>query len=145
MDPNWAEGGRFWSKVTKGDGCWLWTGSTTRGYGTFSLGGGPKYAHRISYELALGAVPDGMGVLHRCDTPLCVRPEHLFVGTRGDNARDAASKGRMRKKLSPEQTREIISLRKGGATLKGLATTYGVNRSSIVRIINGSVRNGVRR
>lgn len=87
---------RFFAKVAKGDGCWLWTGATHRnGYGSFKLRGGRQVrAHRFSWELARGPVPDGLSVLHRCDNRRCVRPEHLFVGTQRENLSDMVAKGR---------------------------------------------------
>lgn len=89
---------RFWSKVALTESCWLWTGATTPfGHGTIWLGSsgeGRGYAHRVSWELAHGPIPVDVCVLHHCDTPACVRPEHLFLGTQADNMRDMASKGR---------------------------------------------------
>jgi hypothetical protein len=88
---------RFWEKVEKGDGCWTWVGTRTgRGYGTFRANDPRRQepAHRLSWEFVNGPIPDGLSVLHHCDNPPCVRPDHLFLGTRGDNNRDAAAKGR---------------------------------------------------
>ena len=88
---------RFWPKVNKTDGCWLWTGTTSAfGHGNIRRTGSnrPVGAHRFSYELHHGAIPDGLWVLHRCDNPRCVRPDHLFLGTPKDNMQDMASKGR---------------------------------------------------
>lgn len=89
----------FWQKVDKGteDGCWIWTGARHRkGYGRFAVANRRKvYAHRYSWELAHGPIPDGLFVLHRCDNPPCVNPGHLFLGTNQDNMRDAAAKGRL--------------------------------------------------
>lgn len=87
-------GDRFWPHVAKSAGCWEWTGSRHRnGYGQFYYRG-PAMAHRVSWELANGPVPDGMLVCHRCDNPPCVRPDHLFLGTQADNLVDMVSKGR---------------------------------------------------
>jgi hypothetical protein len=86
---------RFWEHVEKlpDDGCWVWTGSRLQsGYGTFDKG----RAHRFSYALANGPIPDGLHICHRCDNPPCVRPDHLFAGTRVDNMQDAIAKGRAR-------------------------------------------------
>jgi hypothetical protein len=86
---------RFWEKVMKTDGCWLWTASMDRhGYGQFCAGGRPKKAHRVAWFLTHGAWPTN--ALHRCDTPACVRPDHLFEGTKADNTADMMLKGRHR-------------------------------------------------
>lgn len=94
---------RFWVKVERGgeDACWQWLARKHEGgYGDFRLGGGHVRAHRFSYELAHGAIPKGMFVLHRCDNPGCVNPSHLFLGTFEDNSSDMVSKGRGRGRLS---------------------------------------------
>lgn len=93
---------RFAAKVRRTPDCWLWTGSATPcGYGQMWVGrrgdGGPLYAHRIAWQLSHGPVPEGLSVLHHCDTPACVRPDHLFLGTHTDNMRDASRKGRLRR------------------------------------------------
>jgi HNH endonuclease len=87
---------RFWSCVDKTDTCWLWTGTTrdTFGYGALSVNSAFIMAHRLSYELHVGPIPNGLFVLHRCDVPPCVRPDHLFLGTQLDNIRDMIQKNR---------------------------------------------------
>jgi hypothetical protein len=89
---------RFWSKVNKqeGDGCWLWTGSVSSRYGVFWWEGRRHRAHRVAWEMTHGRrFPAGMDACHTCDNPLCVRPDHIFPGTKSDNARDAYMKGRL--------------------------------------------------
>lgn len=89
---------RFWQKVVKTDYCWEWHGTLgTGGYGRFKRDGkstGLVYAHRYSYELHVGPIPNDLLVLHRCDNPPCTNPEHLFLGTDQDNMNDMVSKGR---------------------------------------------------
>jgi hypothetical protein len=86
---------RFWSKVDKSGECWPWTAGTgTFGYGMYWTDGKTVGAHRVSYELANGALQSGMFVLHSCDNPACVNPRHLSAGTHRDNMRDMVSRGR---------------------------------------------------
>jgi ribosomal protein L34 len=87
---------RFWPKVEKTDGCWLWTGSLIWcGYGSFHVGGKQLYAHRVAWEIAYGPIPEGQHVCHHCDNRRCVRLAHLFLGTQRDNLRDASAKKRL--------------------------------------------------
>jgi hypothetical protein len=94
----------FWSKVGRAGICWEWRGSKSKyGHGQFQYTTAPNVrvrvgAHRFSWELANGPVPDGLWVLHHCDNPPCVRPDHLFLGTHKDNMADMKAKGRGRKK-----------------------------------------------
>ena len=131
---------RFWLKVEKTDTCWLWTGAPDgHGYGVMSVRefDSPQGAHRVSWELAYGPVPDGLCVLHRCDVPLCVRPTHLFLGTKGDNIRDSLAKGRQRGNrgivLTPDDVRAIRAA-KGSISSGVLSQRYGVSRGNITRI-----------
>ena len=77
-------------------GCWIWMGWTVpQGYGITLVDGVQTKAHRLSWQIANGSAPGSLFVCHRCDVPECINPEHLFLGTDGDNTRDAASKGRL--------------------------------------------------
>jgi hypothetical protein len=86
---------KFMEKVVKIDGCWVWGGSRSfDGYGHIMVGRKSKLAHRISYELFIGPIPEGHYVCHKCDHPYCVNPDHLFSGTASDNMADKVKKGR---------------------------------------------------
>lgn len=95
---------RFWKKVDKkgDDECWNWTGSTyINGYGTICKDGKVVSAHRSSYELNKGPIPEGLHILHSCDNHACVNPNHLSAGTASDNMRDMVSKDRHGKIKGP--------------------------------------------
>jgi hypothetical protein len=108
---------RFWSYVDKSDGCWLWTGTKQpNGYGRLCAGGKKLLAHRLSYEINVGPIPGGLLVLHTCDVKLCVRPDHLYAGTRSQNSHDAINRGlhiplrgvkHWNARLTEEQVQEI--------------------------------------
>lgn len=134
---------RFWAKViVRGpDECWVWQGARVRGrYGVVGRGGkygSNCYAHRLSFELAFGAVPVGLSVLHRCDNPPCVNPAHLFLGTQADNIRDMDLKGRrrtlarkgqqhVRAKLTDEAVLEMRRARAEGERVASIARRFGV-------------------
>ena len=132
---------RFWAKVETADDCWVWMGARMpRGYGVLNTRGSANLAHRLAWEIAHGAIPDGLSVLHRCDNPPCVRPEHLFLGTQADNQRDMASKGRQRRKL---EVADVIEIRRrwlaGGTTHRALAAEFGVHHTQVGRIVRGEV------
>ena len=125
-------------------GCWLWYGATThQGYGRFNINKKNEHAHRVSYRLYIGEIPDALCVLHRCDTPYCVNPYHLFLGTRRDNNLDRDTKGRTadtcgikngRAKLSDEQVLKIKNDNRKGTVI---AKEYGVNPSTVCKIRKG--------
>lgn len=141
---------RFWSRVQKvdGDACWEWPGSLTRhGYGRVLRSLGDKKhsaAHRVAYETAVGPIPIGLCVCHRCDNRRCVRPDHLFLGTIADNNTDKTLKGRCPRgedhgnaKLTEEQVVEILAALSGGARGSDLARKFGVSEPAISMIRNG--------
>lgn len=119
-------------------GCWLWRGAVL-GSGKHTYGELRKArAHRVSWELHCGPIPDGMEVCHRCDTPLCVNPGHLFVGTHYENMQDRNRKGRTTigrqyssTLLSEEAVREI---RASADNHRALAARYGVNYRTISQV-----------
>lgn len=86
----------FWPRIEKrADGCWIWHGCKDgAGYGYVTVISRPVSAHRIAYRIAKGDIPKGLEVCHRCDTPLCVNPDHLFLATHEQNMKDCVKKGR---------------------------------------------------
>lgn len=142
---------RFWAKVDKSSECWVWTaGRQHFGHGKFRPNGSAPHvlAHRFSYELAYGPIPDGLFVLHKCDNPPCVRPDHLFLGTQDDNMKDKVRKGRQakgpengRSKLTWEQAAEIrrrFPFRKKGEIV-AWSREFGVNEKSVLQIGRGEL------
>jgi hypothetical protein len=129
-------------------GCWLWAcGLTSDGYGTAQHTKKTLLAHRVSWMLHHGEIPAGHSVCHKCDTPACVNPAHLFTATQAENMADMRAKGRAdrkhgarngRAKLSNDQAMEILTLSKMGLFSKSeIARSYGVAPSSVARVING--------
>lgn len=143
----------FWSLVQKGDKCWLWNGKVDRdGYGRLYFDGKMQLAHRVSYQLVNGPITNGLYVLHHCDTPRCVNPNHLFLGTQADNIRDAVKKERLVKppkltgarnpnnKLSAEQVLEIRRRYvKGKVGAPTLAKEFGLNTKTVQQIVKRQV------
>jgi hypothetical protein len=130
------------------EGCWLWLGSLSKGYGHIRINGVHRKANRVSYELFIGPIPEGMDVLHKCDNPPCVRPDHFFPGTHTDNMKDCISKKRNafgerhgRVKLTDEQVKEIRRVYSlGNSSHQSLAEIFGVTDAQIGRIIRRAQR-----
>lgn len=115
-------------------GCWIWTGQMSdKNYGKMKLGR-EQYAHRVAFVLFVGPIAPKDHVLHRCDNPPCVNPDHLFLGSHADNMKDSAVKGRMHPTLTSEQVRAI---RADPRTHRAIAADYPVGVSHISRIKAG--------
>ena len=126
-----------------------WTASTVEGgYGrVLNKSRQLALAHRVSWEMAVGPIPKGLHVLHRCDNPPCVRPSHLFLGTQADNVRDMVNKGRdvqltgeshWKVKLTEAKVREARRRCSEGETKKDLAKEFGVSHSTMCSAVNGT-------
>lgn len=131
---------RFWRNVNKTPGCWLWMGSVRANwYGAFSVRHRSFSAHRWSWSEAHGPIPPGMCVLHRCDTPRCVRPDHLFLGTIADNNHDMIAKGRYvpRKKGTWLAADKVLAIRDGlaaGLSTRAVAKRVGVGKTLVWKL-----------
>lgn len=149
---------RLWSKVNKTKGCWEWQGAKSGfGYGVIGVyvNGARKLqkTHRVSWTLKYGDIPDGMCVLHKCDNPKCVNPDHLFLGSYADNVHDCIDKGRFHilkpgappprhlgelnglSKLTSQQVLDIRNMSKT-MTRAEIAKIYSVSRSTVTDIVN---------
>jgi hypothetical protein len=139
----WAE--RFIGKYdVSPTGCWIWNRSTNKhGYGQFPRGFGqsPINASRASYIAHVGNVPDDLEVCHKCDTPRCVNPEHLFIGTHSDNMLDCIRKGRKnpKRKLSAEDVVSMRMLFASGKKMSTLAVRFGIGRGTVGEIIRREI------
>lgn len=137
--------------------CLIWTGVLNKpgGYGQITIAGRRVRVHRLVWESEHGPITDGLSVLHRCDTPACVRVEHLFLGTQADNIRDAISKGRMRGAhaggagpgeangravLTDDAVREIRRRRASGERVCDLARAFSVSSHAIHYVTHGGWR-----
>lgn len=143
---------RFWAKVNKNgpNGCWLWTGVISRGYGRFNYQKRMQPSARVAWELTNGPIPEGLLVCHDCpgrDNPMCVNPSHMFLGTPKDNTQDMLKKGRNSNAKGEAQghavltdiqvleIRELYAL--GGVTQAQLAAKFGVKPITIHPIVTG--------
>lgn len=95
---------RFYASIDRNGPCHVWTGTTDQGYGRLRIPGGYIRAHRYSWRLAFGPIPDGVLVLHKCNNRACVNPAHLYLGTERDNALDAVRAGTMTNPWRGRQT-----------------------------------------
>lgn len=132
-------------EVDASTGCWNWTrGKTSCGYGHYAVSGRQGRAHRLFYEHLVGEIPSRMHVCHRCDNPLCVNPEHLFVGSSAANTADKVSKGRQARgaelpqsRFSELQVRAVRELHAtSGWTFGELAVVFAVTRPAIAAIVH---------
>lgn len=143
---------RFWCKVDRGraDDCWEWTANRNEhGYGTImsSRGAGRHRslrAHRVAWELTHGTISDDQCVLHKCDNPGCVNPNHLFLGTMAQNTKDMVSKRRhshgsrpSHAKLNEAAVADLIRLRDSGLTYQEVADRMGVSLVQAWRVYRG--------
>lgn len=133
---------RFWSRVAFGPGCWTWTGrpNHTTGYAIIQAValGGHRYVHHVAYELTHGAIPDGLWVLHSCDNPPCVRPDHLYAGTPKQNAGDRDSRGRGGAyKVTPEIAAAVVAAT--GTDIE-VGARFGLSGGTVHRIRTRGVK-----
>lgn len=140
---------RFWSKVDKSGPCWEWTAAKSSfGHGRFRVNGNLVSPHRMSWEMSNGGIPEGVWVLHKCDNPSCVNPDHLFLGDRADKMKDAANKGRLDHRryargagnASAKMTRgDIVQIRgmyRSGVKQRDIADAFGVHQTTVSKIVN---------
>lgn len=146
---------RFWSKVDvrSATECWEWKASRTKkGYGSFGFVNGTEYAHRVSWILTFGDVPDGLFVCHRCDNRSCVNPNHLFLGTAKDNSEDMVNKGRSivneknpMSKLKEDDVKQIRAILSSSdrPSHREIAKMFGVSSATVSLIGSNTIWKGV--
>jgi hypothetical protein len=139
---------RFWALVIRAEGCWLWQGSSFKGYGVFTAKGYSYRAHRIAYFLEYGVDPGALFVCHACDNPRCVNPAHLFLGTPKDNVHDMIRKGRAvgydrsgernpRAKMRAEDVDRLRRAYRDGASIPKLSADFGLCVQAVYRALIG--------
>jgi len=138
---------RFWDKVDTAhpSGCWIWTAHKDKGgYGRLRIKGKDRRAHRFIWEVTFGSIPKGKFVCHHCDTPSCVRLDHLFIGTNQDNMDDKVAKKRQfipkgilhsQNKLTEENVFTIRALGQQGVRQKNIAAKFGISQSQVSLIL----------
>jgi hypothetical protein len=158
----------FWNKVNKTDKCWIWTGSKNSGGYGYTVFNGKKWgAHRLSYKLSYGDFNTSLDVCHHCDNPACVRPDHLWIGTRKENMQDCVKKGRNKThyrwtsenhpwkgKTTPDSQKKFMSefkqrpfkvLDPNGVLIEEINLTQfckanGLNQGAMWSVVNGKIR-----
>lgn len=148
---------RFWEKVVKTEACWLWTSAIgTGGYGSFSATSiglsRSEPAHRVSWTLQNGPIPEGLYVLHTCDNRLCVRPSHLFLGTHATNMQDKIAKGRQSKGAAHSVTCRgtlvgnsklteaiVIAIRQDTRPQAIIGMEYGITQALVSYVKSGKI------
>lgn len=130
---------KFNENIEKTDHCWLWIGALNQyGYGRFAINRKNKLAHRLSYEMHIGAIPEGLLVCHKCDVRNCVNPSHLFLGTYQDNATDMVNKRRQsfgeRHPGAKLNMQEVLFIRESKASTKYLMGRFDIGESGISHI-----------
>jgi len=133
----------YWSRVNRTENCWNWDGAKRGPYGGLHWDNKHLLAHRVSWQLANGEIPEGMCVCHKCDNPLCVNPEHLFLGTKTDNNKDRDSKKRQAtgernaaSKLTADDICFIRYFHKVGYSQRTIAKNFNVSQPQIGNIVN---------
>jgi hypothetical protein len=130
---------RFEEKFRVTPGCWIWEGSrNAQGYGHFKYEGDVHKAHRIAYLMYVGEFPRHLVIMHRCDNPWCVNPEHLQPGTNAENTADRDAKGRKavgeangKSKLTNAQCHEMRRLLNTGMAREDVAEMFGVSGRTV--------------
>jgi len=140
----------FWKKVKipkDPNACWEWKGAkTSRGYGKVFNKGKTLSAHRVSYRIMVGRIPKGGYICHKCDNRGCVNPEHLELGDRNKNVKDAVERGLMKSKgRLTETARNYIRENPYGLSQRKLAEVYGVSQAKISKIVREGETNDNRR
>jgi hypothetical protein len=124
--------------------CWEWTwGVNKSGYGKTTIAKRFVYAHRLAYEMAVGPIPSGLLVLHKCDNPRCINPNHLEIGDYAKNSADMSARGRSTRgergarKLTKQQVEQIRQMAIHGHTQRAIAKLFNVAQASVWRIVSG--------